>query len=1374
MRKPKTKTLARIAKSQLIVKSYITACLLTFFSILTAWGQSGKLFNTDIKLSSNLVTQVYQDTNGFIWITTRNGINVYDGYNFSVIKKDGDDKRGLNTNYINCINQDKVGHLLLGTNKGLLCYDGQHFTNIELPKADGKPAVTYVTHIFKRKNGDVMVGTSGFGLFVMKDEEHTCRALTQYGGKLQYILKTSEDDRGNLWVITESRQLYKIDKNGKLTTNIPGTQGLRVEDLQTDKRTGKLYLATQNQGIYEMAQGSTVFTRIPGIDLSLVANLYISKNGNIIIGSDGDGVSVYNPLTHQLYINPFFSAQINLHKSKVQNVIEDAQGNIWFSMLQKGVFMQPQSSYDFGYMGFRLGNRNIIGDNCVNSLFLDSEHTLWVGTDKDGLYKLSANGQQMQAHYMPGSTILAICQDLKGRLWVGTYTDGMGYIDASGVYHRVEIPDMGTAGVFDMKCDKWGNLWLATMGAGLICIPQQGTPIIYKVKSNADQNNQINSIPNDYIAKLAFNQDQSRIYIATSIGLACLDRKKNSWTTAFNGKNLVNKDHFSHCVYVDSKNHIWYGTEEGLYSYNPQDMEHPKLYTTQEGLSDNSIASIIEDCKGRIWLGTANGLSKLNQEKGEVSKFYVENGIQSNEFSDGAICTTPDNRYIFIGGTGGLNYFDATKVKQHPWTAKVIISGFILGDEHVVPGMESGFYTITHKGVYESQKFDLAHDDNSFTLQLSTLTYSNTEQISYLYSINGEEWRNVQPGQNEISFSHLPAGTYNFRIKATCNQYETPVKEFTITIHPAWYACIWARLVYLLAFIALCLLYMKHRKRKEEDRMLLQKHIHAEEMGEAKLKFFMNISHEIRTPLTLILTPLLSLIKEDKDAHRQGIYDIMRKNSERILHLINQMMDLRKIDKGQMVMHMNQTDMVSFIGDEYDLFHQQALAKNIDFQFAHADDKLDVWIDRNNFDKVLMNVLSNAFKFTPSGGKVRISLRHTDHHAYISIKDSGMGIPDDQLETIFQRFYQSPTSSTDRNIGTGIGLDLTRSLVELHYGTISARNNKDGDDAEFKKGSEFIISLPLGCEHLKPEEMMTQQEEKEEEEKNEMAELNEGEAMDNDNGEEEPTAEMGERLADGSSKAKSTIAIVEDDEEIQQYLAAQLSADFNILAYPNGKVALGEIKHQQPDLVISDIMMPEMDGKTLCTKLKTGVTTNHIPVILLTAMSREEDQLDGLQTGADAYIVKPFNMDILRRTIFNLLTVRRTLRNKFEGKEELRASAPATDIQNPDEILMARVMEVIQENLNDSDLSVDMIAKQVGISRVHLHRKMKELTNQTPHSFIRNVRLKQAAKLLSESKQSVIDVMYACGFSNASSFSSMFKNLYGMAPRDYMNEKRKG
>ena len=1345
-------------------KSCILCLLLLCLFIQDAMAQRGKLFNTDNQLSSNLVTQVYQDTNGFIWIATRNGLNVYDGYHFAVKKKDESNKLSLNTNYINCITQDAYGYLLLGTNKGLLLHDGQKFTNIPLIDSKGNTAITYVTSICRLRNGNVLISTSGHGIYLMKKGEHTCKLIKDTDNKLKYSARVMEDRLGNVWIITEDGKLFWMGKNGKLSTHLAGTSGLMAQEIKEDGK-GNLYLATKNQGVYKKTAGSTVFTRISSIGNLTIQTIYVSKSGKLFIGCDGEGIVLYDPATGAVIDNPFFSAQINLSRSKIQNIIEDSQGNIWFSMLQKGVFMQPQGMYDFGYMGFRLGNRNIIGDNCVTSVMLDNSNNLWVGTDKDGLYKLNQNGSELQAHYMDNSAILAICQDLDGRIWVGTYADGVGILDASGNFHRININELGNKGVFDIKCDNQGTMWLATMGCGLIRIPKSGQPIIYKMKDHADTRSHVNSIPNDYVAKLALSKDYSRLYLATSIGLACYDIKHNSWTSALGGVNCLNRNSFSHCVFVDSKGHIWYGTEDGAYVYK-WGGKLLKHYTTKDGLSENSISCFIEDYKGRIWIGTTSGLNKLDAAKKSITKFYVENGVQSNEFSDGAACASADKRIIIMGGTGGFNCFDAAKVKQHPWNATVKLSGFIVGNKSLTPGMESGFYTITEKGAYNSEVFNLSNDDNTFTLQLSTLTYSNVEQISYAYSINDEEWHTVQQGSNEVSFSHMPAGKYKFRIKAICNGYETPVKEFTIIIHPAWYASIWARLAYLLVLISLCMLYIQHRKRKEEDRLLLQKHIHAEEMGEAKLKFFMNISHEIRTPLTLILTPLLSLIKEDKDTHRQGIYDMMRKNSERILHLINQMMDLRKIDKGQMVMHMSETDMVAFINDEYKLFEQQAQAKSIHFSFEHADESLPVWIDRDNFDKVLMNVLSNAFKFTPAGGKVSIILSHSPHHARIAIKDSGKGIDEDKLETIFQRFYQSATSANDRNVGTGIGLDLTRSLVELHYGTITAANNKTQDDPDWKTGSVFLITLPLGKDHLKPEEIMEPKPEGQEEE--DILELNE-----EDNAEEEATPQEAEiETAPSYDGKKSTIALVEDDDAILEYLSNQLQDMFKIQTYHNGKEALPEITKRHPDLVISDIMMPEMDGTTLCTKLKSNVNTNHIPVILLTAMSREEDQLTGLQTGADAYIVKPFNMDILRRTIINLLNVRRTLRNKFTGSESQEDKMKHIEMVSPDDQLMQQVMKVINDNITNEDLSVDMLAKQVGISRVHLHRKMKELTNQTPHTFVRNLRLQMAAKLLRESKQSVTDVMYSCGFSNPASFSTMFKNMFGASPRDYMNEQR--
>lgn len=1357
--------------SQLIITMMI--CL---FSIQT-WAQSGKLFNTDNQLSSNLATQVFQDKSGFIWIATRNGLNNYDGYHITVIKKDMSNFLGLNSNYINSIAQDEKEHILLGTNNSLLEFTGSEFLKIPMLDSKGKELATYVKQIYPLRNKDVAVATSGYGIMLKKQDEQKCHAMKGEVEKLKYIHKLLEDKRGRLWIITEDGKLYRKETNGRVTSYFTGTEGVGAQDIQQDAQ-GNLYLASKNQGVYLLRAGSNAFARISNIGNLPIDNIYISRNNKLYIGCDGLGIYVYDPQTGFLQDNPLFSRLVNLAKSKVTSIIEDNQGNIWVSMLQKGVFMQSNIQNDFNYMGFRLGNRNVIGENCVTSLSINQGNQVWVGTDKDGLYLFNIATRSVEGHFLNQSTVLTLCKDQQGRTWVGTYTDGLGYMDAAGSFHPVDLGISKSVGIFDIKQDPQGNIWIATMGEGLFCLQKDGSRRNYKAKYGADNNLKANNLPNNYLIKLSFSNDGNHLYVATSVGLACLDRKRNSWVSTFKGINCLNKNSFSHCVFVDSKDHVWYGTEDGAFCFDFRKGIKPKLYTTANGLTDNCVASITEDYQGNIWLGTIKGLNKLALKSGTITKFYAESGLQSNEFSDASVCTTQDGKTILMGGSGGLNWFQADQVRQHPWQAKVVISGFILNNKMVTPGMKSGSYTITDNWSTLSRDFQLSHEDNTFTLQLSTLTYNDVEQISYVYSINGDAWRTVPAGQNELAFSHMAPGRYKYRIKAICNSYETPVKEFTITIHPAWYASIWAKLFYLLLLIAAIMLYLRHRKRQMEDQLILQQHIHAEDMGEAKIKFFMNISHEIRTPLTLIITPLLSLIKEDKEPHRQGIYEIIRKNSERILHLINQMMDLRKIDKGQMVMRMCQTDMVGFINEEYELFRQQALAKNIDFEYQHDSEELPVWIDRNNFDKVIINLLSNAFKFTSTAGHILLSLTHTDHHAYISVKDSGIGIPKDKLETIFQRFYQTPADPSDRNVGTGIGLDLTRSLVELHYGTISARNNEGEKGSMFEHGSEFIIRIPLGKDHLKPEELIDEEEIKEKQNQ-ELAEVEqlEQEVKETENAEKAESAagttDMQGNLPASASGNKAEIVIVEDEEDIQDYLKAQLSSDFKIRTYPNGKVALNEILKNKPDLIISDIMMPEMDGTTLCAKLKSNINTNDVPIILLTAKSREEDQLEGLQTGADAYILKPFNMDILRRTIINLITMRRTLKNKFTGKESQEEKVEQRKIQTPDDALMQRVMEVINENIGDSDLSVDMIAQKVGISRVHLHRKMKELTNQTPHSFIRNIRLQQAAKLLKNGKQSITEVMYACGFSNSASFSTMFKNLYGCSPREYMQNAMK-
>ena len=1324
-----------------------TTILLTFY-VLTVFAQTGKLFDADKQLSSSFTSQVYLDHDGFIWVATRNGLNKYDGYKFHILKKEQESENGMASNYVNCMIQDKNGLFYMGMYGAFQTYDGNHFHDIEIKDLDGNIVPCYMTCFLLRKNGDILAGTSGHGLLKVTDRSHA----QQVGGPLSDIHTINaieEDQQGHIWLVTGNQGLLEYDGKNIKRYFISDVERSTMRRLCLDK-DGNLYLGTSNQGVFVRPAKGGEFKHIDVTGHKHISAISCNRDGKMMFGYDGMGLAVYDPQSGKIEDNPYFSRDVDLSKSKVYSIVEDDGGNVWVGLLQKGIFMQPKPISEFSYMGYKLGSHNLIGQACVISTLIDSKGRCWVGTDKDGLYCLDS-GHRLVKHFkdnFPG-TIMSIGEDLDKRIWVGSYGEGFGYIDANGnSYHK--FPQHPNTSVFGIAVSKAGELWLATMGQGLLRIDPKTNQIkSYTTDTKAETDRSLNCIVNDYISKMSISPDGKRVYVATTMGVCCLDIEKESWTSVF-GKNCLNYGMPSRIV-KEYNGMLWIGTNDGLYCYDMKKKDL-KLYTTERGLADNGIAAIEQDRLGALWIATDHGLCSLDPKTGLTKSYFVDNGLQSNEFSDGASCTlyTPDFSLMLFGGVGGITWFHPEFIKQAEWDAKVKLVSFVVNSTPINSSSKSDGYQICDTTIIAANRFQLASHDNTFTIQFSTLTYGNPEHISYLYSINGEKYNRLQPGVNEISFTHLPPGTYRFRVKAERNGQSTPEKEFTVIIHSPWYRSAWAYSLYLLVLGALLWQYIIGRRRKEKDRMRIQEHIHAEEMGEAKLKFFMNISHEIRTPMTLIITPLLSLMKQDNDPQRHNVYLTIKRNAERILNLINQMMDLRKIDKGMMQMRMQETNLITFTEDIHNMFKHQAESKQIAFSFEHDTNRLPVWIDRKNFDKVIFNILSNAFKFTPAGGKIDIKITHDNQNAVIAISDNGEKIPEDKLDRIFERFYQTPTSTNDRNFGTGIGLDLTRSLVELHYGVIKAHN--------LEQGCEFVVSIPLGHAHLRPEEMV----EEKESPTSELADMMETE--------DQPPLEL---QPDKNPLHRATIIIAEDDDEIRDYLTKELSENYDIHSCVNGREALAEVYRTRPDIVISDVMMPEMDGNTLCTQLKLNPQTNHLPVILLTAKNRDEDKLEGLETGADAYIVKPFNMDILRRTIANLINARALLRQKYGRTEQLEEQMEEVKVKSPDEKLLDRIMNTINKQLNNSDLSVDMIADEVGISRVHLHRKMKELTGQTPHDFIRTLRLKQAANLLTTQNMNITEVVYACGFSNPTSFSTLFKSVYGMSPREYMKEHHK-
>ncbi len=1313
----------------------ICVTMLLAFVVQRAWGQAGKFFDIDHLRSGLFINQLYIDRNGFLWAVTSNGIVQYDGYQFQTFKRGQKNAAGLGNNHVFCMAQTASGRLYFGSYASLQAYDGVQFRDVAKLDEKGDTIFCNVNCLLERKNGELVAGTSTDGLLLVKDlTARQMHVKLQGAGEIRSM---AEDNAGGLWIAAENG-VYSYDgKHAKQYMN--NADGTKYYSVCTDM-TGCVYVGTANRGLFRK-QGEQ-FVHVEQTGNTPVPTLYSDHTGNILVGFDGKGIGVYNPLTGELTTNPYYSHEVELSKSKVYAIVEDGSNNVWLGLTEKGVFQQPPSSLGFHYMGHKAGAKNVIGSSNICCVFVDSKDNTWLGTDKDGVYCLDKDGRLIRhfADNVP-STVLTIGESDDGRIWLGSYGEGGGWIDPKNAqYHPMKIPHLDFLSITDYAKDRDGRGWAGTMGHGLLMFAKDGAVKQFRSDDAAGK-----GLSHDFITQLSLSPDGHRLYVAADNGLNCLDLDDLTWNGIFGGKGLRPGADIN--LAREYNNTLWIGTIEGLFHYDLRKRELGH-YTTEQGLPSNIIRSIEKDQLGQLWIGTDMGLSCLNPKDNRFQNYYAEDGLQSNYFTTGGSWAMPDGRLLFCG-TGGITWFNPADIDHREWNATVSLTAFTINGMLVDQTTLSGSYQVTDTLVTQSQHFELDYGDNSFAVRFSTLTFDDPERITYLYSINGDPFVSLQQGTNEITFSRLTPGTYRFRVKATYKGTETAERTFTVVVHAPWYRSWWAYLLYALLLALIVWRYIAYRRDRVREQMQLQEHIHAEELSEAKLRFFMNFSHDIRTPMTLIVTPLLSLIKREGDPQKRGIYEIMRRNAERILGLINQMMDLRKIDKGQMQMHMRETDLIGFIQELYALFEHQARGRQIRFLYEHDAETLPIWIDRRYFDKVILNVLSNAFKFTPTGGEIAIRVSHDQQNATIAIRDNGEKIPEDKLEQIFERFYQSDSKQSGQQTGTGIGLDLARSLVELHYGTISAHN--------LEQGCEFVILLPLGSEHLKADEMVTEADVETAEQ------LTLAEVEDSDDTAEDPI--------EAPTRQRPILVIAEDDEEIRDYLVQELCNDYEIKAFTDGRHAFTEIMRSVPDLVLSDVMMPDMDGNTLCMSLRSNLATSHVPVVMLTAMNMDEDRLRGLTTGADAYIVKPFNMDILRQTIINLIQRTRTLRLKYEHTDQLEGKTSPKSVKSPDEKLLANIMKAINDHLDDENLTMDLIASEVGLSRVHLNRKMKDLTGQTPHDFIRKVRLKKAAELLASGKMNVSEVTCTCGFSSPTSFSALFKKFYGVSPSQYYKSK---
>lgn len=1353
--------------------------LLLFFAIC-GYAQPEKLFTVDRELSNSNINQIYQAKNGVIWIATEDGLNRYDGAKFSVYKHEEGMNSSLIDNNVRTIYEDSKGHFLIGTQRGLQLYDPatEHFKEIPILYQTGVNMNAHISMILERKNGDLLIGTAGHGIYSLcldGPEPVVTEIQLVPNFFIKYIF---EDEAENLWVSTEGKGVYRIDTSGQVHQYFTGKENAWniVTNICEDEK-GRIYASSISKGmfIYDPIEDSFKPIPYPAHPHLPINTLHVTGQGKIYIGTIGYGIKVYDTYTQQIKESDFSFTTFDFNKADVYAIMEDKADNLWLGINTKGVMLLPATTNQFKYMGHKSVTTNQIGSNCIKSVCKDKEGTLWLGTANDGIYGLKDknrptvhfehkdNGQSVP------STIVNIHQTPDGRIWLASPLEGVAEMNPeTGICRYYKLQDRNQNDVRNISyltSDKDGErLWIGTMGGGLFYMDLKTGNISRcgSFESGKEYQENSNVLHNGWIASLLYTRNH-KLYIGTYDGLGCLDTKAMSFTSTF-GKNRLFSGSIIQTLFEDEKGNIWAGTPKGLLHIDGQNGTY-KTYTTRDGLPNNTICSIQGNSENGLWISTNYGITNLNLQTSNFINYYAGNGLQGNEFSKNAACTD-ENGYLIFGGINGITYFQPSKITMEVKTPEVRIADFYIHNQAVKKGTKSGRYPIINTSLQDAKQFRLCYKDNSFSIEFTAMEFYNPERITYLYSMNGATWTALSPGVNRVSFSDLAPGTYHFRIKAKNYTVYSEEKEITIEIDPAWWVSGWAKLIYtilLLGIISFIIMQIRHRY---YTRQQMLQHIHAEQINEAKLQFFINISHEIRTPMSLIISPLQQLMAKDKDAECRKLYATIQRNAERILQLVNQLMDIRKIDKGQMSLTFRKTEIVSFIQDILITFDQQIKAKKLEMSFQTSAPEIDVWIDANNFDKIIFNLLSNACKFTPEKGQVEVSIDTGEddalpasaplrHYMELTVADSGIGIAPAEREHIFERFYQIRNSSNNSNIGTGIGLHLTRSLVELHSGNIRVEDNGEGET-----GSRFIIRLPLGHAHLKKEEI----------EENTNSNIPAEPAETNYMQTTLPYPCDDEEDTDCKVRARSRrhVLVVEDDEEIRRYICRELSNDFYMTECSNGKEALAAILKQTPDLVISDVMMPEMDGLTLCRKIRQNVNINYLPVILLTARTREEDNLEGLETGADAYLMKPFSIELLRKTVLSLIRRREQLRNTFSGRQNQEEQISTPEIKSPDDRLMERVMRVINENLSNPALTVEMISSEVGISRVHLHRKLKELTNQTTQHLIRNVRLKQAASLLAEKKHSITEVATLTGFTHPTYFATAFREMYGMSPTEYM------
>ncbi|CAL1517536.1 two-component regulator propeller domain-containing protein [Chitinophaga sp. MM2321] len=1329
-------------------------------------------------LSNNQVNCIFKDNAGFMWIGTVSGLNRFDGYRFTVFQHDLRDSTSLSDNSINKIIAGPGEQLWIRTRSGINIYDPVSNTFNRHPEKIlqqwGIPDST-VTDIVKDKAGQYWFLTPDAGMYLVKTTgkpvqlKHAPADTTSIA--TNNIAAMVPDRAGHYWLLHTNGILEKMDgtthrivyRNNTLLRPDNSAAYTLVSDNDGDLW---MFSGNEDKGVFYFDTHRYTFLHIdqttPGLALNnnIVRGVVPDNSGLVWIGTDHGGINIINKKAHSVqYVENIAEDNRSLSQNSTTTLYKDNTGIIWIGTYKKGLNYYHEHMVKFPLYQYQAYSRNSLPYNDVNRFVEDAKGNIWIGTNGGGLIYFDRNRNTFTQYRheannpgsISGNVIVSLCIDHLQQLWVGTYFGGLDRFDGNRFIHYKHDPKDSSSlrdnSIWEVLEDSRHQLWVGTLNGGLH-VMDPATQKFRHVNRN---------VTSQYVSAL-LEDKQGNIWVGTSDGLDVYDPKTAKFTHYSNQPSIAGS--LSHnntvCLFQDSRNRIWVGTREGLDLFNPSDHTF-RTFRKDDGLPDNSILNILEADDHSLWMSTPNGLSNLiikagANAKGDTYQFrnYDESdGLQGKDFNENAALKTSRGELIF-GGGNGFNLFFPTAITINSKAPPVVLTDLQIFNHSILPGEKINGRVLLTAAIPQTRNIVLKHSENVFSLEFASLNYFHPEKNRYAYMLEGfnKEWLYTDAEQRKATFTNLDPGEYTFRVKASNNDGVWNEEGLTLKIRvlpPFWKT--WPAFL-LYALLILSALLLARRIILERERLKFrvaqqeQEAARMHELDTLKIRFFTNVSHEFRTPLSLIITPLEKIVRQTTEGPLKGQLELMQRNARRLLNLVNQLLDFRKMEVQEIKLHTNEGDIIDFAKELTASFSDLSEKKHIRLTFNSNVQALRMLYDGDKIEKILFNLLSNAFKFTPEQGNISVDVTYHAPAAQleIAVKDTGIGIPLEKHAYIFERFFQHEVPGSIVNQGSGIGLSITREFVKMHGGSISV-------DSAPEMGSCFTVLLPV---------------------KTNTAAVP-GAIQETIRALSDAPVAPAPTIVQTNSK-KPIVLLVEDNEDFRFYLKDNLAQYYQIMEAENGLAAWKILQHTLPQLIVSDISMPEMDGLELCRRIRGQQRTAHLPVILLTARAEEAQQLEALETGATDYITKPFNFEVLLSRVKNNISQQSSLRKTFQQKIDANPSEIA--ISSSDEQFIQQALQIVEKNIANPDFSVEELSRELFMSRVSVYKKILSLTGKSPIEFIRSIRLKRAAQLLEKSQLTVAEVAYEVGFNNPKYFTKYFKMAYNMLPSVYGKKKQ--